>query len=247
MRIITRLRRIFADRRGTQAVELAFIMPVLILLTSGVIDFGRMLYAINGVHKAAQWGAQTAITRDPVLLYVRDWFRCEAQAGRVPRSENGLSCADANAAIKTICNFGAATCTSAGCSWQSGTYNSAGGAVDVGVFNAILQRMQTAYPPILPNNVRIEYRPSPLGFVGKPTPSAEVSVTVQNVPFQFLLLPINGLFANGPVILSAQTVTLTTEDLSDNTCAEQGYALDNSGTRCQTARNTGPFPAAVCR
>lgn len=44
--------------RGQSAVELAFIVPVLLLLLLVVIDFGRVFFVAVGVHNAARAGAQ---------------------------------------------------------------------------------------------------------------------------------------------------------------------------------------------
>ncbi len=61
--IIARLRNrpaglIGTHSRGQSAVELAFIVPVLLLLLLIVIDFGRVFFVAVGVHNAARAGAQ---------------------------------------------------------------------------------------------------------------------------------------------------------------------------------------------
>jgi Flp pilus assembly protein TadG len=43
--------------RGTAAVELAILLPVLVLITLGIVDFGRVFYAYLSVANAAHQGA----------------------------------------------------------------------------------------------------------------------------------------------------------------------------------------------
>ncbi|BCJ71815.1 hypothetical protein CS0771_13590 [Catellatospora sp. IY07-71] len=46
--------------RGAAAVEMAFVLPLLLLLVLGIIDFGRMLNAQISVTEAAREGARAA-------------------------------------------------------------------------------------------------------------------------------------------------------------------------------------------
>lgn len=61
--MMLRLRRLAA---GQSAVELALIVPALVILLVGVCDFARLFYVSIGVHSAArsgaQYGAQSVIT-----------------------------------------------------------------------------------------------------------------------------------------------------------------------------------------
>lgn len=59
-------RRTSPKRRAVVAAELAFILPVLMLLVLICIDFGRFAYAYIGVHNAARAGAAHAIM-NPVV------------------------------------------------------------------------------------------------------------------------------------------------------------------------------------
>lgn len=49
------------QRRGQSLVEFALILPVLILIFMGIVDFGRAIYAYNSVSNAAREGARTGI------------------------------------------------------------------------------------------------------------------------------------------------------------------------------------------
>ena len=48
-------------RRGAVAVEAALVLPVLLMLTFGLIEFGHYLYLQHMIKGAAQAGARTAI------------------------------------------------------------------------------------------------------------------------------------------------------------------------------------------
>jgi Flp pilus assembly protein TadG len=53
-----RLGRRARDERGAAAVEFALVLPVLLLIIFGIIDFGRMLYTKITITEAAQTGAR---------------------------------------------------------------------------------------------------------------------------------------------------------------------------------------------
>jgi Flp pilus assembly protein TadG len=49
--------------RGTSAVELAFVLPVLLLLILGAVDFGQLVLYHNAVSEAARDGARVGMVR----------------------------------------------------------------------------------------------------------------------------------------------------------------------------------------
>src|SRR5213075_2286347 len=49
------------NRRGAAALELAFVLPLLIFLALGCVDFGRYAYYSIAVQNAARAGAEYAI------------------------------------------------------------------------------------------------------------------------------------------------------------------------------------------
>jgi len=56
-------RRGLSDERGTQLVELAIVLPVMILLFASVAEFGRYFYTYSTLAKAARSAARYATTR----------------------------------------------------------------------------------------------------------------------------------------------------------------------------------------
>lgn len=235
------LRKLLNDTRGSNTVELAFVLPVLLLMTFAIIDFGRLLFDINGSHKAAQLGAALAITRDPVALPIKNHFRCNTPSNL---ALIGQSCRAADGTLKPECDFGTVVCRSTGCTVGGATYALGTAEASKTVFDSIVARMRQGLPRLDAADVVVTYRPSDIGFIGRPVPVAEVSVAVENVPFSFIVMPASALVDIDDLVVPAQTVTMTSEDLSDNTCAEQGLK-DGTGGACLKTGST-PEPEPVC-
>lgn len=54
------MRRLRSDRRGQAMVELAIVLPILLLVIMGIIDFGRIYHGHLAVTTAAREGARQA-------------------------------------------------------------------------------------------------------------------------------------------------------------------------------------------
>ncbi|HEX8178354.1 MAG TPA: TadE/TadG family type IV pilus assembly protein [Pyrinomonadaceae bacterium] len=54
-----------ADERGTQLVELALVMPLLLLLLGATAEFGRFMYTYSTLAKATRAGARYAVSQPP--------------------------------------------------------------------------------------------------------------------------------------------------------------------------------------
>ena len=53
------------DERGTQLVELAIVIPVVVLLLASVAEFGRFFYTYTTLSKATRAGARYLISQPP--------------------------------------------------------------------------------------------------------------------------------------------------------------------------------------
>jgi Flp pilus assembly protein TadG len=62
---ISRLRRWRADERGTQLVELAIVMPIMLMLLGATAEFGRFMYTYSTLAKATRAGARYVISQPP--------------------------------------------------------------------------------------------------------------------------------------------------------------------------------------
>ena len=52
--------------RGQSLVEFALILPILLILMLGILDFGRAIYAYNSVSNGARSGARVAIVNQDI-------------------------------------------------------------------------------------------------------------------------------------------------------------------------------------
>ena len=231
------IRSLLRDERGSNSVELAMVIPALVLLTFGIVDFGRAVFDWNAVEKATQIGARETVIRDPVALPIKDYFGCN-----VPTSADiGLLCADPAGGIRSQCDFGTVVCTSTGCRHNGAAIAST--KVDQATFNAIVAAMQRALPGLEPKNVTLTYKSTRLGFIGKPNgPVPEVTAAVSGVPFDFFGLDLFGSLKSvygGNWTVPTLSTTLTAEDLNSNTCAEQGLAQTTVQGRLVCSGNGG--------
>ncbi len=56
-----------SDRRGQTLVEVALVLPLLVLLIAGIFDFGRAIYGYNTVLNASREAARVAIVHQTAL------------------------------------------------------------------------------------------------------------------------------------------------------------------------------------
>jgi Flp pilus assembly protein TadG len=59
------VRAVRADERGTQLVELAIVMPILLMLLGATAEFGRFMYTYTTLAKATRAGARYAVSQPP--------------------------------------------------------------------------------------------------------------------------------------------------------------------------------------
>jgi hypothetical protein len=58
------------DRRGNAMVEMALILPILLLLVFGITEFGRAWLQVNLMHTATREGARLAVVTGPDVAAV---------------------------------------------------------------------------------------------------------------------------------------------------------------------------------
>ena len=77
---VTVLKRLLRDESGSPAVEFAIIMPLLILLTAGMIDVGKMGLASSTLYLTADEGARYAAVHAEGSLLPKTEAEMEAYA-----------------------------------------------------------------------------------------------------------------------------------------------------------------------
>jgi hypothetical protein len=196
-----RLGAFLRNQRASSAAEFALVLPLFLLLLLGTIDVGRWMWNIGQVEKATQMGTRYAVVTDMVPSGLFNYSF--AINGGVPQGT-----------VVPQTSFPGVTCTSTGgtvsCSCAPGGSCAFGLAADQAAFNRIVTRMNTFYGGIGPDNVRIDYSWSGLGFAGDPNGSDVdpiVTISVQDLAFRPISL---GTLAN--LGLPGTSHSLTMED-----------------------------------
>jgi Flp pilus assembly pilin Flp len=188
-RHLSAARRFLRDEAGAGLVEYALVILLFLTLLFGIIDFGRLGFAVVSANKATQIGARIAAVRPPACPGVPT----EHARGAATMPTFG-----------TLCRAGTGTCDDPGpitCTGRADDPTSAE------VFAAVR--------PLLPpgagiDDIRFSYRFDPnLGFLGGPYVPM-VTVEFAEVPFNFIV-PLGRVA--GEITLPGMSVSLPGEDL----------------------------------
>lgn len=209
------------DQRASSAAEFALVLPLFLLLLLGTIDVGRYMWNVGQAEKATQMGARYAVVTDiipggdagcgPNDSNATAGLSCFSyavaglvpQGVAVPESRSFHVTCDAANATGGLAPL-ACTCTGA-CPFSSAINDSAQTA-----FDNIVRRTSTFYGGIRPQNVRVDYSWSGLGYAGTPNGTDVdpiVTVSLQGLPFR----PIS-LGTLGNLGLPGTSHSLTMED-----------------------------------
>jgi Flp pilus assembly protein TadG len=103
-RILSPLRNLLRAQHGTQTVEFAMILPVLLLLLFGMIDFGRgyfsWLIITNGARegaRAASVGKTASVINTKVQDSISGLYTTSIVSGTCPTTEGAVCITTANA------------------------------------------------------------------------------------------------------------------------------------------------------
>jgi Flp pilus assembly pilin Flp len=202
------------DQQGSVMVEVTIMLSITLVLVLGAIDFLLLFYQWNAAAKAVQTGARLAAVSDPVASGLNNLSQAVMSASVPPGA--------AMPNFVVTCDGRTATCTCNGVNACRGGYDRA--AMNTIVFgrgssscsdakSADLVGMCDIFPRITPANVKIVYAQTGLGYAGRPGgPMPTITVSLQNLPFQFFFL--RGLMGFHDFQIPASTVSLTAEDLS---------------------------------
>ena len=202
------------DQQGSVLVEVTIILSITLVLVLGAIDFLLLFYQWNAAAKAVQIGARLAAVSDPVASGLNNLSQAVMSASVPPGA--------AMPNFVVTCDGRTATCTCNGVNACRGGYDRA--AMNTIVFgrgssscsdakSADVVGMCDIFPRITPANVKIVYAQTGLGYAGRSGgPMPTITVSLQNLPFQFFFL--RGLMGFHDFQIPASTVSLTAEDLS---------------------------------
>jgi Flp pilus assembly pilin Flp len=203
---------IWRDESGAVFAEFAILLPLVVFVVCGSIDFLYAFYQWNAAAKAVEIGARIAAVSDPVAAGLN---RLSNQA-----VIDGVTPGAAIPGFVVTCREQSCTCTGA-------CPGLAGNLFDPVAMNRIVfGRGSTAcgdatsyyatgmcdvLPSVTADNVVIVYRQTGLGYAGRPGgPVPTISVSLQNMQFKFFfisaLLGVN-------LAIPPMTTTITAEDL----------------------------------
>lgn len=200
--------RLWKDRRGSTYLEFTMVFPLLMLTAFCTVDFALIMFDWAQANKAAKMGARMAVVAEPVADGITNLAWDPLLIGD--------DCANPDTGTNENCpTITSTTCTNVNCS----NYTFDGDA-----FNMVYTDMQRVFPRLEPENVRITYRPTSLGFSGRPGGlPMEVTVEIRCMTHQvFFLAALAGwVFTprqgcpddDGAVPLPTFATTLTTEAL----------------------------------
>jgi Flp pilus assembly protein TadG len=211
------MKRFAGDLDGSVLVEATVMMTMMFVLVLGGVDFLFAFQQWNAAVKAVEIGARIAAVSDPVATGLGG-----LSAAVVPASAN---VGDQMPSFTVTCSGGTASCTCTGtCTGVSGYNSSAMNTIVYGRGSSACNDATSVYttgmcdifPRIASANVVITYTqpapPSGLGYAGRPAgPVPTITVSLQNMPFQFYFLAGLLTFAN---IQISPIATVTGEDLS---------------------------------
>jgi Flp pilus assembly protein TadG len=202
--------RLLQDTEGGALLEFTLVFPILVLVALGTVDFTYLLFDQSLANKAAFAGARMAVVSDPVATGITNLTYSTAG------SELNRSCYDATGGVDSTssCPTVATTCTPAA---SNGSCTN-GYAWAETAFTKIFDRMHGIYPQLRRQTVRISYKTTGLGFVGRPNGlPMSVTVSIQGMTHQFYFIGPLARIASTPTIPAFAT-TLTSEDMctSDN-------------------------------
>jgi hypothetical protein len=213
-----RLGHSIRDDNGAVLVEVTVVMTIMFVFILGSIEFLFALFQWNAATKAVQIGARIAAVSNPVAAGLDNLSVAVLSAAVPPGSPMPfftITCDGASASC---------TCNSIGACPGVGGYDAAAMATIVyGRGSASCSDATSFYDTgmcdifsrISPSNVVIVYTQTGLGYAGRPGgPAPTITVSIQNLPFQFFFL--SGLRGFKDIPIPALTTSITAEDLSSN-------------------------------
>jgi len=214
---VNALRTLIACRRGGTAAEFALLLPLSMLFLFGIIDVGRFGWDVNRAEKATQTGARWAVATDIIpggneddglKNYSFTVGSGVPQGTIVPASDfPEVSCqTDGSSPTSQV------ACSCDGCAFSVTIDSTAQAAWD-----AMIARMQAIDPAIGPQNVRIDYSYSGLGFAGDPNgadvaPIVTVSLRTDDPATRLTFHPLTLYLFHADLPLPSFSYSLTMED-----------------------------------
>lgn len=200
------------DQTGAVFAEFAILLPVVVIIVCGSIDFLDAFYQLNAAAKAVEVGARLAAVSNPVAEGLNNLAN-EAVL-------NGASPGAPIPSFTATCNDTTCSCSGTCTGMTKNPFDPAAmnrivyGQADSGCGNASphhVTGMCDLLSSITPANVVIVYSQTGLGYAGRPGgPVPTITVSLRNMQFQFFFL---SALLRIHIAMPAMTTTVTAEDL----------------------------------
>jgi Flp pilus assembly protein TadG len=99
---------IWQERKGTAAVEFAFLLPVFLLMLLGIIEFGRLLWTQSSLQNAVEAAARYAAINYPTCgstSQTTSYAASETFGQSIPASDFALTCATCGTQVTATLSF----------------------------------------------------------------------------------------------------------------------------------------------
>ena len=214
---------VWHDRTGAVFAEFAILMPVVVIIVCGSIDFLYAFFQLNAAAKAVEIGARIAAVSDPVaagLNYLPNEAILNGAELKGPLPSFTVACSDSRCSCSGTCTgiidnpFHAAAMNRIVYGRNATSCSNASSYYTIGMCNLL--------PSITPANVLIVYTQTALGYAGRPGgPVPTITLSLRNMQFQFFFLtPLFGVH----IAMPPMTTTVTAQDL----CSDGGNGMCGS-------------------
>jgi TadE-like protein len=203
---------IWRDEEGAVFAEFAILLPILVLVVCGSIDFLYAFYQWNAAAKAVELGARIAALSDPVAAGLNNLTNQALLDGASPGQPMPT--------FVVTCNSGTCSCIGLCAGLNNNTFDTAAmnrivfgrGNLPCGTATTYyMSGMCDVLSSIRPRNVVIVYKQTGLGYAGRPGgPAPTITISLQKMQFQFFFLrSLLGLHIDIP----SMATTITAEHL----------------------------------
>ncbi|TGQ38345.1 TadE/TadG family type IV pilus assembly protein [Mesorhizobium sp. M00.F.Ca.ET.216.01.1.1] len=205
------IKRFAKSEDGAAMVEMTIVSTLLFALVLGFVDFGNAFYQWNAATKAVQVGARLASISNPVATALATAAPIATPGAPVVAAAYGPFACTYTAGAGACSNGGSFDAANFSRIFRGDTANTNDDACPA---LATGQRpgMCHFFPRLHRDNVVVTYSATGLGYqtrLGGPVPT--ITVSLQNVTFQFFFL--QGLMGFANITMPSMLSTVTGEDL----------------------------------
>jgi Flp pilus assembly pilin Flp len=205
------------DENGAVFAEFAILLPIIVVVVCGSIDFLNAFYQWNAAAKAVEVGARIAAVSDPVAVGLNNLSNQAVLEGAIPGAPLAsftVSCSAEGCSCTGRC--GAITANSLEPAAMNRIIFGRGSAACGDAKSYYTAGMCDVLPSITAANVVIVYTHTGLGYAGRPGgPVPTITVSLRDMQFQFFFLTA---LLGVHIAIPPMTVTITAEDL----CSQGG-------------------------